>query len=136
MSFKGVYMYRLALFLFLLSSSAFAHAVQETSFDLGLDASPTFTPETGYTNVHLRLGLEVGVTFFKYEDTSLAYVFDVGRPTTLKFVRLGLGYIGDKPVVLFSPLSVRVKDSLYLSPSFGFGKDPYTVISFSYDLSS
>ena len=109
---------------------------KDYSFDLGIGFSPTFAPEAGYKNTNIRLGIEYGISFYKYQDSATFKIKGVTQPprTTFKLLRLGLGMIGNEPAFLFSPIQVYLQDKAYLAPTFGFGKNPYTVFSISYEL--
>lgn len=126
----------LGLFLLLLSTTAVGEVRSNSSFDLGIVISPSFSPEGGYEESRLRLGVEAGYSFFKFEDDTLLELEGITKEktTTFKLLRVGLGTVNNKPVATFSPISVRLQDRLYLSPTFGFGESPYTIFSISFEL--
>jgi hypothetical protein len=41
---------------------------------------------------------------------------------------------GNKYAVTISPFSFKVQDRLYVTPGFGFGESPYTLLTFSYEV--
>lgn len=131
-------MYRLlVLSCLIFSFSAYGEGLKrETSFDLGIGIAPALSPETGYKDASLRFGIEFGATLYKYEDDALFSIKGVTQPprTTFKLLRFGGAIIDNKPTFLFSPISVYLKDKAYLSPTFSFGENPYTVFSFTYEL--
>jgi len=120
----------------ILPSSAFSFEAKK-SIDVGLLISPSFTPEGGYGKSNIRFGTDIGVSFFKYENLltkfgSIDGIVTSGN-TTFKLLRVGVGVVEDRPVITFSPIQVRFADKIYLSPSFAFGRSPYTIFSISYD---
>ena len=123
------------LILLLTSTSAYADLEYDKSFDLGISLSPSFTPEGGYSDARFRFGIELGFTFFKFENEPLVSAKGItkSRTTSFKLLRVGVGVIDNQPVATFSPIAVRLQDRLYLSPTFGFGKDPHTIFSISYN---
>ena len=127
----------LASILLFVSSVGFSGIKKEGSFDLGIGLAPSFTPETGYYKSKFRLGIEAGYSFFKYSDVSLVKIKGVGEsqsPAAFKLLRVGASYIDGQAALLVSPISVMIRDRAYLSPTFGFGKNPYTIFSLSYSL--
>ena len=126
----------LAILTLLFSTSSLAGLKQQNCFDLGISAAPSMTPESGYSNIRLRLGIEMGMSFLKFEDESAVKVKGVSNPpaTTFKLLRIGFATVATQPVFIFSPISILMKDKVYFSPTFGFGRDPYTLFSFSYEL--
>ncbi len=129
-------MMKFLVYLFIVSGTAFGgELTEEMAFDLGIGLAPSFTPEAGYDKAKLRLGIEFGWTYYRYEDSSLVDVKGLSTPRVIaKFLRLGVGSIDNKPVFLFSPISLYVQDRVYMSPTFGFGKNPYTIFSITYEL--
>lgn len=122
--------------LLVFSTPAFADLESNRSFDLGIAVSPSFTPEGGYSDSRLRLGVEFAMSFFTYTDGQLVSVEGVtSAPTTsFKLLRVGIGAIDKAPVLTFSPMAVRLQNRLYLAPTFGFGEHPHTIFSVSYEL--
>lgn len=118
------------------STHLFAEGLeQRTSVDLGLGLSPSFAPELGYKYSKLRTSVEIGVSFFEYNAAPFVEVKGISTPATrLKLLRIGIGVVNTKPVALFAPISVHLKDKVYLSPTFGFGEEPYTIFSIAYQL--
>lgn len=126
----------ISILFLLFSTTASANLEVDHSLNLGIAFAPSFTPEGGYKNSNLRLGVEAGVFFFKYRTDSVLDIDGLNpyRKTSFKLLKVGLGAINNKPVVTFSPLAVKFQDRLYLSPTFGFGKDPYTMFTIAYEL--
>ena len=126
-------MFRVFIFIVALFSSvpAFAEAELKShgKFDLGIHVAPTFTPETDYENSALRFGTEIGYSFFIYEDNAM-----VDPQPTIKLLRVGLGLVVDKPVLVFTPISTLFRNNVYLNPSIGFGEKPYTMMSITYEI--
>lgn len=120
----------------LFSFNAFAGIQQNTSFDLGIVMSPTFTPESGYDGAKLRLGIEAAVSLYKLEDRSYVNIKGISNPdkTTIKLLRVGVAFIENEAVLTLAPISLFLKDKVYVTTSLGFSKKPYTVFSISYEL--
>lgn len=103
---------------------------KDNRLDLGISLSPTFTPQTGYQQASTSFGIELGWTLFRYEDKAL-----VDPEPTIKFMRLGVGIIGgNTPVVIFTPFSAKFRNKVYLNPSLGFGKNPHSLLSLTYEI--
>lgn len=119
---------RALISIFILCLSTYAQGLeQKTTVDLGLGLAPSFVPELGYEFAKMRTSVELGVSLFEYANSE-------DNLSKIKFLRIGVGVVNTKPVILFSPLSVYLKDRVYVSPTFGFGEEPYTIFSISYQL--
>lgn len=131
-----MYKFFIVLSLIFFPSLAYGDMFAETSYDLGVLIAPSFAPEVGYEKSKMRFGVEFGVSFIKYEDNSWMKLKKISSPpdTIFKLLRVGVAAIVNRPVLIFSPISVMIKNRVYLSPSLGMGKDPYTLFSFSYEL--
>ena len=86
---------KISIFIFLfLSQQLLAEVKQENSIDVGIGLSPTFTPESGYKESKLRIGIEASMCFFKYESGSWTSLEKVTAPrTTMRLVRVGGVYV-------------------------------------------
>lgn len=126
-------MYRIFIFLCFISitSPALADLRQQNSYDLGIALAPSMSPESGYSQTKFRFGLEIGMCFFKFEDESEG---SSTHTTTFKLIKIGIASIANQPALIFSPISILLKDKVYFSPTFGFGRSPYTLFSLSYEL--
>lgn len=120
----------------LLTTPLYGEVEQDYTLDLGINLAPSFTPEAGYENATARFGIEFGVSLYKYQDPAIFKINKITQPprTTFKLLKFGIAVINTDPLLTFSPLSVYLKDKLYLSPTLGFGKDPYTMFSVSYEM--
>lgn len=121
-----------SLLCILLSSKALAEPkiYKDNKLDLGISLSPTFTPQTGYQQASASFGIEIGLTLFRYEDKAL-----VDPEPTIKFMRLGLGVLGgNTPVAIITPVSVKFRNRVYLNPSLGFGRNPHSILSLTYEI--
>ena len=126
----------LVCILALFSTTALADMKQEIRYDLGLNIAPSVAPELGYDRSVVRGGIEFGVSFFEYKSHRFLSIKGLTEDerTPMRFLRIGLGLIVDQPVFIFSPVSIRVKEHLFISPTFGFGKYPYSMYSLTYEL--
>ena len=129
-------MKKLLTLLLLFSSLSYGSEIKnKISLDLGVLAAPTFVPEVGYEGVKTRLGVELGICFFDYTDTSVVEIKGVNESTTpFRLLRIGIASIERDVILTVSPISVMIRDRAYLTSSFGLGKKPYTIFSFSYVL--
>ena len=120
----------------LFATTAHGEIVNKLALDFGIGLAPTFVPEAGYNNAKVRFGFETGLSFWEWSEPTFVKVKHIALPsqTTLRLIRVGLASIDHEPVLIFSPVSIMIRDRVYLSTTSGFGKSPYTIFSLSYIL--
>lgn len=102
----------------------------DNKFDVGIALSPSFTPQSTYEQTTVTFGIEIGYSLVRYEDKAL-----VDPEPTVKFLRFGVGLLGNNtPVAIFTPLSVKFRNKIYLNPSLGFGRRPHSILSLTYEI--
>lgn len=121
--------------LILMSSSLYGETKYEQNFDLGINAGVYSSQQPNKTpQVQLLTGIELGTTFFKYEPSTIKNL--TTQSPTLRFLRLALGLQQNQVSFILSPISVYLRDNIFLSPSFIVGTKSYSAFSFTYELSN
>jgi hypothetical protein len=49
-------------------------------------------------------------------------------------MRVGIAFIENDVALTLAPVSLFLKDKVFVTSSFGFSKKPYTIFSISYEL--
>jgi len=120
------------LLLGLLSSNLYGEVNYEPSYNLGINLGMVSEVTKSKPKTTLLSGIEVGASLFKYEPAMLKNI--VQTNPSLRFLKFSLGLSNSTAFLVFSPISIFIKDNIFLSPSFVFGKYNYTAFSFSYEL--
>ena len=81
-----MYHFIIALLLFSTNTVIAGELNKDYSFDLGIGFSPTFAPEAGYKNTNIRLGIEYGISFYKYQDSATFKIKGVTQPPRTTFL--------------------------------------------------
>ena len=101
------------------------------TYDLGIQFASSITPELGYSQMKIKCGFDVGVSLFQIESNLMSRV---ANPNTTKLLRLGVGQVDNKLILTFAPVSAPIYNKLYLTPSIGLGKKPYTLWGLTYTI--
>lgn len=115
-----------AMMLFI-STKAFAEIKTNISYDLGLQLAPVASPESGYEGIKFRYGFDLGILLFNNQSPALTSY-------PIKLLRIGVGQIDNQLIISIAPLSAPIHKQLYLTPSIGLGKAPYTLVGITYTI--